>query len=75
MPQTYMRAGRSYTDITGDKRVEHISKAHFHISQNFRFVHGNSKKAPISFVMYVRLFVRVYQRGSHWTNFREIWYW
>jgi hypothetical protein len=30
---------------------------------------------PISFVMSVRLSVRTYQRGYHWTDFREICYW
>jgi len=28
-----------------------------------------------SFVMFVRLSVRVYQHGSHWTGFRELLYW
>jgi len=68
MPQTYMRAGMSYTDRTGDKTFEQISN----VSQNFRFIHRNSKKAPISFVMYVRPSVRMYQRGSHWTDFSKI---
>jgi hypothetical protein len=29
--------------------------------------------ASITFIMSVRPSVRKYQRGSHWTNLREIW--
>jgi len=29
----------------------------------------------VSVVMYASLCVRMYDRGSHWTDFREIWYW
>jgi hypothetical protein len=32
------------------------------------------RKATISFVMSVRLYVRMEQLGSHWTDFHEIWY-
>jgi hypothetical protein len=32
------------------------------------------RKGTISFVMSVRPSVRMEQLGSHWTNFREIWY-
>ena len=31
-------------------------------------------KATVSFVMFVRLSVRMEQLGSHWTDFNEIWY-
>ena len=34
-----------------------------------------SRKAPFSFVMYVRPCDRMYQLGSNWTDFREILYW
>jgi hypothetical protein len=33
------------------------------------------RKATVSFVMSVRLSVRMEQLGSHWTDFHEIWYW
>jgi len=73
MPQTYVRAGRSYTDRTGDKGVEQISKARFHISQNFRFVHRNSKKKStyelrcISAVPTGRIFVK-FGTGNFYEN-------
>jgi hypothetical protein len=49
----------------------------------FRSFRINSEKTPFSLVASVRpsicpsvcLSVRVYQRISHWTDFREIWYW
>lgn len=31
--------------------------------------------ASVSFVMSARLYVRMYELGSHRTDFREIWYW
>jgi hypothetical protein len=34
-----------------------------------------SRKAPFSFLMYVRPCDRMYQLGSNWTDFREILYW
>ena len=36
---------------------------------------AESGKAPISFVISVCPSFRIYQRRSHWTDFREIWYW
>ena len=32
------------------------------------------RKVTISFVMSVRLYVRMKQLGSHWKDFEEIWY-
>jgi hypothetical protein len=32
------------------------------------------REAIISFVMSVRLYVRVEKHGSHWKDFHEIWY-
>jgi hypothetical protein len=32
-----------------------------------------SREAPLTFVMSVRPSVDMYQRGSHWKDFREIW--
>ena len=34
-----------------------------------------SRRASISFVMFLRPAVRLYQRGSDWTDFHLIWYW
>jgi len=36
---------------------------------------AQSRKAPISFVMSVCPCWRMYQHGSHWMYYREIWYW
>jgi hypothetical protein len=33
------------------------------------------QKAPLGTVMSVRLSLCIYQRGFHWTDFREILYW
>ena len=35
---------------------------------------GKLLKATISFVISVRLYVRMEQHRSHWTDFHEIWY-
>ena len=40
----------------------------------FRRVFVRRGKEPITFVMSVRPSLRTYQRGSHRTNFREIYY-
>ena len=75
-----MRAGRSYTDIIGVKRVEQISKAHFHISQNFSSFIEIAKKhllaslcmsfclsACISAVPTGRIFVK-FDNGNFYEN-------
>jgi hypothetical protein len=38
----------------------------------FRRLRIVPKKAPITFVMSIRLSVRKYQRGSRWTDFCDI---
>jgi hypothetical protein len=38
----------------------------------FEVLSQNLKKAPISFVTYVRPSVRMKEPGSHWTDFHEI---
>ena len=75
IPQTYMRAGISYTDRTGDSVSSRFQKPTFIFHRILGSFTEIAKKVPITFVMYVRLSVRMYQRGSHSTDFREIWYW
>ena len=36
---------------------------------------GDQPRLPISPVISVPSFLRIHQHGSHWTDFREIWYW
>jgi hypothetical protein len=36
---------------------------------------ASARSASVSVIMSASLCVRMYDRGSHWTDFREIWYW
>jgi len=44
------------------------------ISSVFLGAFAKLRKATISFVMYVRLSVRMEQLGFHWTYYNEIWH-
>ena len=53
-------------------------KGHYYIGLQSRrtilVAFSKIAKATVSFVMFVRLSVRMEQLGSHWTDFHEIWY-
>jgi hypothetical protein len=38
-------------------------------------VFAKSRKALVTFIMSVRSFIRTFQRGSHWTDLREVLFW
>jgi len=49
------------------------ARGSFLISFGFGGAFAKLRNATISFVMSVRLSVRMEQLGSHWTDFHEIW--
>jgi hypothetical protein len=71
-PHPYPETG-SHTDGASRGNKERVI-VYTTLTDLFLGAFARLRRAAVSFVMSVRLSVRMEQLGSHWTDFHEIWY-